>query len=176
MDIIPGKLYTKEQIREMRESPQLRGLAIQGYVLRLENGMFSFVHWTQASGGGISDKRRSNPDDPAITTLPAGRVYTADIDWGEGLTPIKKRTPAQRLDSMMIKVIEDFKAGRVMTEEQIKMFVSDATAEAWRTGRTEITADVVREVLSHFFRQAEIEQEKRDRKHVVRNYNPSDYR
>lgn len=82
------------------------------------------------------------------------------------LEPIRKRTPQERVDSLMLRWIDDCKrAGTVPGLGD--MAINQIVSEAWKSGRTEITAEVVREVAAHFLQQAENEHEAKLAKQIT---------
>lgn len=80
----------------MKSDPELADLKMQGYVLRADiDGTMSFVHWSQSgfkkNGGGV---RRP-------------RTQSREVDWG--LEPRKRRTPQERMESLMGRVGPDLR-------------------------------------------------------------------
>lgn len=147
--------YTWAELEAFTDDPALEGLKLKGYVLRADmDGMFTFVKWTEASYGGY------NSDLP-------GRTYTIDKQAAFGEPePIVKRTAAQRVDSLMLKFIDDCKqAGTVPGITDAK--ISEILGEAWKSGNTQITADVVRRVAAHFLAEAEARAKEAARHHVT---------
>ena len=131
--------YTGEQLRKLISQEEAAALVLQGYFLEYSplEGTYRVKHYTQGSAPMRGDNQ--------ITT------GTATFD---DLEPIKKRTPHERVDSLMLKFISDMKtAGTIPGVDDEK--VREIVGEAWKTGRTEITADVVRTVAAHFLNQAE---------------------
>lgn len=119
---------------------------MQGYVLQYDllNRVFTVVHHSKASQPLRGDGRSA----PVM-----GRATFDEKD----LPPIVKRTPLERVDSLMLKWIADCKkAGTIPGLDDEK--ISEIVGEAWKSGRTEITADVVRQVAAHFLTDAEAKQ------------------
>lgn len=138
-----GRKYTSDELAHLRATTsesELKGLVLSYNI----DGTAQFVPWHQATGGGIRENGRE--------TRPLREYAVTNPDFGE-IEPIRKRTPLQRVDSLMLKVLGDMKAGRVLTEAQIKEIVG----EAWKDGRTEITGEVVRQVAQRFLERAEKE-------------------
>lgn len=158
MNIVPGRKYTFAQLAGLREQPDMTKWALQGYVWRQElDGTLELVHWSKASGGGQGG------------TLPRRGFATTDPDPFDkaGLPPIVRRSPQERMASLMSKVGPDLIAGRGLSLE---------VANEHRPGRekaTELTGEVVREVVQGFIEQAENLNEAREAKKVVRTA-PSD--
>lgn len=150
MSIQVNRKYTYDELAQLRNDPSLAQRVFDGHVMRQDlDGTVKFVPWSQASEGGGTFGNK--PDKPL-----RGFASTDEDPFDvASLPPIVKRTPHQRVDSMMLKVLADFKGGNVMTEEQIKANVDEVTAQAWRDGRTEITGEVVRQVIQRFMERAE---------------------
>lgn len=159
MKLVPGRRYSFSELEKMRAA----GVEVEpmtGYVWRMNlDGTMQVVHHTQATEGG-----------GAFGTRPerAPRRFTSDGDSPFGELPaIQRRTPQQRLASLMDKVATDVRAGRVMTLDQIN---------AHRPGRpeaTDLSGEVVREAVQTFLEEAEVRNEAAERKKVVRTA-PSD--
>lgn len=108
MNIQPGVEYTREQVAQMREDPELAKVLLRGYVFTLTiGGNFMLIPWNQAAGGGHSGKGTGYMEDTTAGGQSSyGRPVQAAFDKSE-LPPIVKRTPQQRLDSLMSKVGDD---------------------------------------------------------------------
>jgi hypothetical protein len=133
-------------------------LKLQGYVLRMEplDGSWSVVPWYDASLGD---------------TFGTLREPVTGQGTFEPLEPIKKRTPMERVDSLMLRFIDDCKkAGTVplMSDDRISLIIG----EAWRARRSEITWDVVRKVAADFLQKAENKRRADDFKKVA-DLNPT---
>lgn len=147
-----GRRYTRDEMLEMIRNGEIRQAAFKGYVARADaDGMLSFVHWTKANKPGkvhaISDE--------VVEELRAG------------LPPITKRTPQERVESFMSRIMADMKeSGTVpgFSDENIRGIVG----EAWKTGHTEVTSEMVRRVAQHFMEDAEAKAAERDRKRITR--------
>jgi hypothetical protein len=144
MKVVPGRRYTRAELQEVISQSDADELKLQGYVLQYDvlSQTYSVVPWTEAASGELFGTFRE--DD---------RGGTGVFD---PLPPIKKRTPMERLDALMLRLIEDCKrAGTVpgMDDDRIKLIVG----EAWKSGRSEITGEVVRTVAADLLRKAERE-------------------
>lgn len=171
--IVPGRRYKGWEIRQLIDQSTAKELEFQGYVLQYDalSQTYAVVHWTKASQPFRQDGNRAQRRRVQKTVGPEA--------FGE-LDPIVKRTPVQRVDALMLKWIEEMKAAgglpslvgevpegaSVAERENIerrrahdkKMMddkISEIVGAAWVEGRTEITADVVRQVAAHFLGQAE---------------------
>lgn len=154
--IQPGKKYTRAQLVRALGPQDAQQLRMRGYVLRHDvlDGTYSVVPWTEASDS------RTQPVQGAGTFAPP--------------PPIRKRTPAQRVDSLMLKWLDEMKrAGGLpplrepdrSDPEAWDKYLADKRAmddkireivgAAWVDGRTEITAEVVEKVARHFLEAAE---------------------
>jgi hypothetical protein len=164
--IKPNKKYTFAELEKIRNAHPNLSLEYTGYVWRAElDGTMMLVHHSQASGGG---GRFDRPN--TLSELEAARVSAPvthpDLQ-SESLPRIVKRTPQQRIDSLMAKVSQDFVEGRVLTLDEVN------THRDGRAKATELTGEVVKEVVSAFLQTAENENEAREAKKVTRTA-PSD--
>ena len=137
-----------------------------GYVMRLDaDGKTSFVPWSKAAGGGARDPRRPEEDLP---------LRTYQVGWDEDpfpTDPIAKRTPQERTDSMMSRLVEGWKeTGTIpgLSEEK----VSELVARSWKRGQP-LAAEDIRTAAANLLADAEVKYELSERKKVVRT-SPSD--
>lgn len=106
MRLVPGRKYTFAELEQIRrENPDITKLAMQGYVWRQDmDGTMQLVHWSQASGGG---GRFGKPAEKGYRQFTAQDPDPFRLD---ELPPIVRRTPQERLDSLMKKAGEDLRA------------------------------------------------------------------
>lgn len=160
MKLVPGKKYTRLQLQELIDQAEADELKLNGYVLRMEplDGTYSIVHWSQAGGAADFGKLRK----PRLAHDPMAF---------EPLDPIKRRTPMERVDSLMLSFIEDCKASGTVPglgDDRISLILG----EAWKTGRSEVTGEVIRQVAADFLAKAEQKRKVDDFKKVA-DLNPS---
>lgn len=160
--IEPGKKYTRAQLVAAIGPQDAHSLKMRGYVLRHDvmDGLYSVVPWAEAT-----DSRTTSTTGTGQFTPPP---------------PIAKRTPAQRVDSLMALWIKDMKkAGGLppvrqpdrSDQEAWNKYLADKRAmddkikeivgAAWVDGRTEITAEIVEKVARHFLEVSETEHEEK---------------
>ena len=144
--IVPNRKYTYAELEQIRQRhPDLAAkYAKAGYVWRMDlDGTMMMVHQSQATeGGGRFGGPANKPMREFATTNP-------DPFNTDELPPIRKRTPQERLASLMAKISEDFKAGRVFTLDETNMN---------RPGRPKadrLDGEVVKEVAQTFLEDAE---------------------
>lgn len=135
MKIRPNVAYTRDDVAAFRDDPELAGILLKGYVFTLTiGGDFMLVPWNEAAGGGYTGK----PDgefDPHSGGSTYGAPKEAIFDKTE-LPPIVKRTPQQRVDSLMKKVGEDLRfylsgaAGRELTGDETQEVVAKSLQTA----------------------------------------------
>lgn len=106
--IQPGVEYTKEEVARFRESPELANVLLRGYVFTLTiGGNFMLIPWHQAADGGHSGGKTGWTDGQGGGTS-YGRPETHAFDKHE-LPPIVRRTPQQRVDSLLEKAGSDLR-------------------------------------------------------------------
>ncbi len=152
MKIVPGKRYTRAEIAAMRDDPELAKLVLWGYVLRAElDGTMSFVHYSQTAfkkGGAPDDGKvggvRSRGQD-GVRTDRTWRNPAPQWD----LPPIQKRTPQERMASLMEKVGEDIKhLRRTDSGEEARDMAQDAIELAHKQDEAAQAKQVVRRAPS----------------------------
>ena len=144
--------YTADEVVEMHRSGRLRDISLHGYVAQADwEGKCRFVHWTKA-----------NAISPGENEL---RVSVADATpLREGLPPIRKRTPQQRVDSLTGRLAEQAKLGGLPLPEYV---MSEVLRRRWVAGDP-VTAEDVRAVAAHSLAQAEARFEEAERHRVTR--------
>lgn len=144
--------YTWAELEKLTQDPTLEEFKLKGYVLRGDaDGTFTFVHWSEASFGGQGGPL-------------AGRVYNPH--GFEDIAPIVKRTPQERVDSLLLKIMDDCKRYQTVpgfTDSKI----SEILGEPWETGKDEMTAERTRKVAAYFLTKAEAEAKERARHQVT---------
>jgi hypothetical protein len=165
--IVPGKTYTKTQLQEQMDAASAEQLKMTGYVLQYDilNETYTVVHWTKAAGAMAS------PTKNKVERLASKRMAHDPFAFTEAPPPIVRRTPMERVDSMMLRLIDDCKrTGTVplVSDDRIKAILG----ERWRAGKTDLTAEDIRTVASHLLARAE-QQRKVDDFNKVADLNPS---
>lgn len=158
MKVVPGKRYTRQQLAEAIDQSTADELKLQGYVLQYDalSQTYGVVPWHQAGGGEKFGTLRSKPR--------GGEGVFAPID------PIRKRTPMERVDSLMLRLVDDCKrTGTIplVDDARIKLLVG----ESWKAGKN-LSAEDIRTVAANLLRRAEKEKQLADFKKVA-DYNPS---
>lgn len=155
--IIPGKKYTPAQIRRLISEAEAHELQMTGYVLRHDvlDDTYTVVHWTNASSGQEWGEFRQD------------QRFAIDPNAFPAPPPIQKRTPMERVDSLMARFIQDCKrAGTVPGLDDAR--ISTILGAAKNTQRDGITAEEIRKIAADFLAKAEKEKELADYKKIVR--------
>jgi len=176
--ITPGQRYRPEELTKILTEAKAATLRIQGYVLRMDSeGWVEVVHGSKTFDPIVARRKRrgwrkvlgprkdprgimrargfDGAQDPGGPPIQAGSVGS-----------IKKRTPQQRIDSMMTRWIEDCKKHGTVPGINDPM-MSMILGEAWMSGMHNITAEQVRQVVQHFLNRAEKEKAEANRKLIV---------
>lgn len=146
--IVPGRKYPLKQLQSLISASDAKELEFRGYVLRFDynSQMFSVEPWQQVQ---------------------PGRPHATTSDFGE-LTPIVKRTPQQRIESLTLKMLEDVKrSGTIPGADDETM--RDLVGEYWKRGRTEVTAEMVRAAAAKLLGMAEAKHEEKLDKQITRS-------
>ena len=150
----PGVKYTAQQVELMRQA--WPDFVMPGHVMRIENGLTSFVPDHKAVAPWSGEGRALNT------------YYTSEqtVDEMFPTEPIKKRTPQQRLDSLTERIAQTGLVG--LSEEKIQ----DLVGRSWKRGQP-LTADQVRDAAASLLRDAENRFETSERRKIVRT-SPND--
>lgn len=145
--IVPGVSYSREELVNLMSQAEADDLKMRGYYLRFD-----------------STSRR-------YTVVPhaerAGTIGTSEGMF-DPVPPIRKRSRIERVDSLMLKWIEDCKrAGTVPGLSDAK--ITEIVGEAWKAGRTEVTGEMVRKVAQHFLDDAERKHEAKLDRQITRH-------
>ena len=159
-----GKWYTKGQMAEFMADKNLRQtVKVQGGIMQYEptTGKVRITSWHDAAHApGLGRD---------ITSGENGRAWQSQAvmdDIKNDIAPLRKRTPQERLRSMMDRLVEDCKKyGTVpgVTDARVQHMVG----EFWKNGVTEVDGEFVRRVAQHLLEQARKEQILQDHKKVV---------
>jgi hypothetical protein len=156
--VVPGKRYTRQQLAEAIDQSTADELKLQGYVLQYDvlSQTYGVVPWYEAaSGAEFGTFRQDNR---------GGTGAFAPLD------PIKKRTPMERVDSMMLRLVDDCKrTGTLPLVDDVR--IKQLVGESWRAGK-QLTGEDIRRVASNLLARAEKEKQLADFKKVG-DYNPS---
>jgi hypothetical protein len=110
MKIRPGVEYTREEVAAFRDDPDLADVLLRGYVFTLTiGGNFMMIPWNQAAGGGYTG---GGPGPVRDTTDGGKSTYGAPavgVFDKNDLPSIVRRTPQQRMESLMSKVGDDLR-------------------------------------------------------------------
>lgn len=125
MSIRKGVWYSHAEVAKFRDDPSLAGLVMEGYVLQQDPvaGRVRFVHWSKA---GMDMGEQGNT---------YGQAVEGVFDKRE-LPAIVKRTPQQRLESLLSKVGDDLhfllsgEEGHEVSGEQVRLAAQDALQTA----------------------------------------------
>ena len=158
MYLVPGKPYTVDQVRRWLTTARAKELQGDGYVLQRAGDTITIVPWQKADSfqpevfreGGRGWQSQSVMDDLKAS-----------------IAPMVKRTPMQRVDSLMLRFIEDCKKHGTVPGLNDAM-ISTIVGAAWTAGRAEITGEVVRQVAQHFLTDAERKKNLADYKKTVK--------
>jgi hypothetical protein len=174
--ITPGRKYRPEDLTKLITQAKADKLRIRGYVLRMDaEGWVEIVHWSKADDFQSTmrdDWKRYRKDPGRPEMLRAGGFDGSKdpggppVDAGT-IAPVKKRTPQQRLDSLMQRFVDDCLRTGTVPGLQDPM-ISTILGMAWMSGKNQITASHVRTVAAWFLERAEREKERANRKLIVR--------
>jgi len=180
-DIQPIVWYTKQEMRKLLTAERSKALADRGYDTLQMDATTGKMRIAKGTDGSVTGTGMFTP--PPL---------------------IEKRTAQQRLDSMVLNLVDGMReAGgiaplqsgvaprvslgdgtsrpptteetdrhrRMQVEEQVKIEqgVREIVGEAWKQGRSEITADVVRQVAGGLLSRSEAQHEAKLDKQITRH-------
>ncbi len=135
-EIRPGVEYTREEVAAFRDSPELANALLRGFVFTLTiGGNFMLIPWNQAAGGGYGGPGKQGFIDTQSGGSSYGRPETHTFDKHD-LPPVTKRTPQERVESLLSKVGDDLRfylsgqAGREVSGEETRRVAAGALQEA----------------------------------------------
>ena len=131
MNVELGKWYTLDEIKQLRDHPDVAGLALKGYVLQqdIATGKVCFEHWSKA---GMDSGRMTDLRTGEVREKNPGNTYGVPVETlfdKKELPPRTPRTGAQRVASMMEKVGTDLghlmaaQSGQIPTGEEVRNVV-----------------------------------------------------
>lgn len=148
--ILYNHWYSKAEIDLIFKENGMQDAQLKGYYLETDGKRFRLIHdkdTVLSNQGKRFDQVLGNP-------------------WGE-IAPIVKRTPQQRLDSMVQPMVADcIAAGCVPGFSDEKM--TELLGRPWCTGQSIMTVTVAREIAAIFLWLAEKKREKDESRFIVR--------
>ncbi len=166
LEIRPGFRYTKAQMRTLTEE-QAKQFQAAGLVLRLDDqGYYSLVHHTAAFGGKVLERKEHG-------TLERSNKLEGQASFSAP-APIQKRTPQERLESMVSRMwpgVKDLGHIPGLKEDDVLTVVLNAKGRAEKKDLTKerMTAEDVREVAGALLTQSEKEHEEKLSKQITRH-------
>lgn len=157
--IRPGVKYTFKELEGFREDPSLSDWAAKGYVWRQAlDGTLELVHWSSSH----MDNEVRQP--VRYESRPVRELFP--------ITPIQRRTPQERRESLVKRWWEECKkAGTVpgLSSEQL----TELFGREFKVGETEITYADVERMAAKMLSQAESRFEASEAKKTTRT-SPTD--
>jgi hypothetical protein len=171
--IIPGRKYSFAELAVLRNNPEYEGWQMKGYHWRYElDGSAMLVPWTDVPGTAGRPFRANRGSagftaPPIVKRKPIERVDAMMLRWindmkrAGGLPTLQSGiAPRVRMDDGTTRPPttaekEDAARRRKLEQEQNEQRIKDIVGAAWQAGRTEITADVVRQVAARFLGMSE---------------------
>ena len=155
VQILPGYRYTKAQLREAMTQEVADKLRFKGYYLEVDNlGYYSLVHHSQSfSGRGAQLLDKSKDGELVVNERYGGKAHFEAPD------AIQKRTPEQRLNSLVSKMWPEVKdAGHIpgIKDEDILPIVANLKLRTQR-----MTGETVRAVAAKYLADAEKKHEEK---------------
>jgi hypothetical protein len=159
-----GAPFTANDVFRWKREGRLRGVTLNGYVTQFDwDGVGRWVHFTHkfASRQGPGDKSRGDRQ----INFDYEKYFKDQI---ESDSPIKKRTPQQRVASMALSMMAEAKQyGRIPGLDD--KLVKAIAGEAWKEGEP-ITAEAVRRVAMHYLNVSETDAERGNNQRRHREY------
>lgn len=168
--MVPGRKYTKAQMRRMMTEEYARSLQFKGYVLQVDDaGMYSLVHHSKAFGGKVLERRKQGDLEGQLEASSMGGSASF-----EAPDPIRRRTPQERLESFVAKLWPEVKnVGHIpgLKEEDILTIVLNAKGRADKLDleNKRMTAEDVRQVAASLLTQSEKEHEEKLSHQITRH-------
>lgn len=153
------RVYTIGEIQDMYYRGYLRKVAVHGYVVQARaDGTVRFVPWYE------SHMARAENDQLRETDWSAeAEQMRLDV---EREHPMSRRTPQQRVASMLIRLMGEVKrTGRItgLSDEQVQSIVG----KTWKEGMP-LSEEDVRAVAAHFLGIAQVDNREADSHRVTR--------
>jgi hypothetical protein len=150
------KKYSADDLAELHKSGRLRGITLQGYFWRHEmDGMGGWVHFTDPTANRMTPGSTGGQRIRAFEIPDPTPQMQADV---ANESPIRKRTPQERVASMMMRLMQGG-----LTEDVVKTVVG----ESWKEG-TPLDGETIRRVAAHYLGAAEREVERTARQSTTR--------
>lgn len=162
MEFRVGKWYTKKQMQKFMSNADLRE------TVKVQGGIMQYEPTTQRVRI-TSYKDAAHAPELGRVLNESGRAWTSQKvmdDLTEGIPGVRKRTPQERMDSMMKRLAEHYRqTGRTPTKADAE--IQAMVGEFHRHGVGDVDGEFLRKVAQHFLEQARREQMKNDHRKIV---------
>lgn len=154
------RAYTGDEVLEMHRKGRLRDITLEGYCTRADaDGTIKFVPYYESTWF------RLDADKPVQSGTNLAERMLADV---EANHPIHRRTPQERVASMMLRLMAEYKRSGTLPGVPADL-IERVTGSAWREGEP-LTAEDIRAVAAHYMGVGEKENRESDRKRVARHH------
>ena len=140
----------------------------KGWILRVDSsGRQWWVH--QSASDRYFHPEATSIRDPrsqrGSKALSTPQTYTFDKTQ---LTYLEKRTPQQRVESLALKMAEECLRTGLLPRSDDPV-IRQIVAEAWKSGRPDITSDTIRQLAQRYLERAEVQDEIKQGKQITRD-------
>lgn len=170
MNIQVGKTYTVDEIKQHMTAQDAEELKFKGCVLRYSpfEQTITIVPWHKADMYYVDADNDKNWEhvhrgSPVHRSINEGRTWKSP---NFEIAPHVRRTPQQRLQSLMDRLVDDCKKHGTVPGVAHPM-IQTIVGEAWKYGQTEVTGEFIRKVAQYFMEKANAAQRESDWKKIV---------
>jgi hypothetical protein len=168
-DLRPFVWYTIDEFSRIVDKRTADELVIRGYVLQSDvlTGKVRLVPWQHAASN--TDDREREPQVEA--TKGPVEIWTKrrfiDRAAFEKPAPLVRRKPADRVDSLAARMMLQIQKTGILPGEKDPR-TQEIVEEAWKSGRPEITGEMVRTLASRMLEKSERERKLHEYKKVTK--------
>ena len=151
--------FTAEEILELHASGRLRNLALKGYCTRADllEGTLRFIPWYESSA--FRQRTGTQKEHISYDFVDAMRE---DVERNH---PMKRRTPQEKVASMMLRLMAEVKKTGTITglsQEHIRSIAGESRKEG-----EPLPAEAIRKVAAHYLGRGEKENKEADSHRVT---------
>jgi hypothetical protein len=159
MDLEINKWYPIQEFQNLVDKQKADQLLMRGYVLQSDimSGWVRVVPWHQASGAKEPDIKKRDPgSSESPVQIVRQRMFQTTMDKP---TPLQKRTPGQRVNSLAAKMMKEVQASGILPGQNDPR-VREIVGASFKEG-TPVTGDMVQELATRMLERAEKQNERR---------------
>lgn len=158
-----SRSYTGEEVIEMHNSGRLRDVTLEGYCSRVDaDGTIRFVPFYESTWFRMDEEKPTT-----AVSYDFADAMKRDVETNH---PIVRRTPQQRVASMMLRLMTAYKQTGTLPGVPPEL-IRRVVGNSYREGEP-LTAEVVRAVAAHYLGMGETDNKEAGGDYAIKDRTP----